>query len=111
MATKVENLQVGVIGAKLEVQILEYDEATKANIVVDISGTTTKEIIIQRPDKTLITRDGILSTDGTDGKMYVVTISGDILIEGSYYIQGYIITNGWNGRSTIGEFEVHDNLV
>ena len=110
MAIKTESLQVGVIGAKLEVQILEYDEDTKTDIEVDISGSSTKEIIIQRPDKTLLTRNAVLSTDGVDGKMHVITVLDDINIEGSYYIQGYIITNGWNGRSTIGEFEVHDNL-
>ena len=105
------NLQVGVIDAKLEVVILECDEVTGAEVPVDISSASVKALYIRRPDYTLLTKTATFSTDGTDGKLFVQTEAGDINIEGTYRVQGHIAMTGWNGRSTIGEFEVDENLV
>lgn len=110
MARCETNLQVGVIDAKLEVVILECDEVTGAEVPVDISSATTKNIVIRRPDHTLLAKPATFSTDGTDGKLFVLTESNDINIEGTYKVQGHIVMTGWNGRSTIGEFEVDENL-
>ncbi len=111
LSTTQESLQVAVIGARLEVEICEWDEDTRTDVIVDISGATTLQIIVKRPDATVFTRTAILSSTGADGKMYIVTIAGDLTIEGTYYIQGYLVTATWDGPSTIGEFEVHENLT
>jgi hypothetical protein len=105
-----ESLQVGAIGAKIEVLIVEFDNAANADAPVDLSSASTLSIRLKRPDNTTVSRTGIISTNGTDGKMHMLTIDGDINIEGTYYIQGKVIFAGWDGYSSVGKFEVNDNL-
>ena len=107
---KEESLQVGAVGAEIEVFIVEFDNETNADAPVDLSSATNLVIELKRPDNTTVSRTGIISTDGTDGKMYMLTIDGDINIDGTYYIQGKVVLAGWNGYSSIGKFEVNDNL-
>jgi hypothetical protein len=94
------------IGSQLEVEVLQNCSTN----ILDISTATLKEIVIQRPDKTKITRSAIFLTDGTDGVVYILTIAGDLTLEGTYYIQAYIEMPSWQGNTEIGEFEVEDNL-
>jgi len=108
---KVQEIRVGDTGTKLEVEITEWDDNTKTYIAVNIVLATVKNIVLKRPDGTLVTVVGILSTDGTDGKMYLTTIGSHLTIEGTYYIQGIIALDTWQGSSSIGEFIVHENLV
>jgi hypothetical protein len=110
MALAHESLQVGVVGAALQVAVEEWDNTLLQDVPVDISQAVTKEIIVQRPDGTTFTRSAVNTTNGTDGLMFIATIAGDITLEGTYYLQGRIAFSGWDGKSTIGEFEVHDNL-
>jgi len=105
-----EILQVGAIGAQLEVLIQEFNNDTNTDMPADLSTATSLIIELKRPDNTKISKTGLLSTNGSDGKMYVVTIDGDINVEGTYYIQGYVASTGWEGYSSVGKFEVHDNL-
>ena len=105
-----ESLQVGAVGAEIEVLIVEFDNETNADAPVDLSSATNLVIELKRPDNTTVSRTGILSTNGIDGKMYMLTIDGDINIDGTYYIQGKVVLTGWNGYSSIGKFEVNDNL-
>lgn len=90
----------------LEVELLENCTAP-----LPIDQATVKNIIIARPDSTTITRAASFTTDGTDGKMFILSLAGDFTMSGTYYIQGYIESPGWNGHSDISEFEVFDNLV
>ena len=105
------NLQVGSINVNIEVEITEYNEATKTTIPVDISSASTIKITVKRPDNTIIEKSASLTSDGTDGKMYFLTVANDLNMEGTYRIQGYVVMAGWDGSSSIGEFEVDDNLV
>lgn len=103
-----QQIRVGDIGTKLELEILEDA------VVVDISGAVdpgTKVIHIQKPDGTVISQNAVFTTDGTDGKMYYVTQANDLDLEGTYYIQGYVVLATWTGFSSIGEFLVEENLV
>ncbi len=100
-----KEIRVDDIGTKLELEVLED------SVAVDISTASTKDITLQRPDGTTIVHEGVFTTDGTEGKVYFTTSLGDLSMEGTYYIQVYIALATWQGYSTIGEFEVHDNLV
>ncbi len=104
MTTCVQEIRVGDIGTKLELEIQENCE------VIDISLVTEKTIILQRPDNTVVTRTGVFTTDGIDGKMYFETILSDLSMGGVYYIQAYIVLGTWQGHSNIGTFEVYENL-
>ena len=99
-----QEIRVGDTGTKLEVEVLENA------VAVDISTATTKDITIQRPDGTTILSAGTFSTDGIDGKIYHTTGAGDLSMEGTYYIQAFIVLASWSGYSSIGEFEVLANL-
>ena len=77
---------------------------------VDISPATTKNIILGKPDKTLLTKAGSFTTDGTDGQLEYVTISGDLDQIGCWKIQAHVVTSSGEWKSDIGTFEVHKNI-
>jgi len=77
---------------------------------VDISGATTKQIIIKKPSGTKITVSTTFSTDGTDGKMYYTTVVDDLDETGSYKLQGKVIISDGTFYTDITTFKVHRNL-
>lgn len=46
--------------------------------VVDVSGASTKQVHLVKPDNTVLKKDATFTTDGKDGKIEYVTQSGDI---------------------------------
>jgi hypothetical protein len=81
------------------------------NNIVDISANTLLQIILDKPDKTQVTKTGSLYTDGTDGILkWTTTLSTDLDIPGWWIAQAYIEigTNHWHS-STI-RFRVLSNL-
>lgn len=99
-------VRVGDTGTALQVELLE-----NCTTPIDISGATTLEIIIQRPDLTTVTKTASYVTDGTDGQITADTEAGDITMSGTYKIQANIVLPAWSGKSAVGEFVVEDNLV
>ena len=97
-------IHVGDIGTTLIVTILENGS------VVDISSATSLQIVIRKPDATTLTKTGVLTTDGTDGKMQYISIAGDFDQSGNYRIQGKVELTGGNYSSSVGSFKVHCNL-
>ena len=97
-------IHVGDIGTTLIVTILENGS------VVDISSATSLQIVIRKPDATTLTKTGVFTTDGTDGKMQYVSIAGDFDQSGNYRIQGKVELTGGNYSSSVGSFKVHCNL-
>lgn len=110
MSNSEETLQVGVVGAQIELQVVEYNADTDADDIVDISSATDLKITIQRPDITVFERTATLSSDGTDGKMQILTEAGDLTVDGSYRVQGSLTSGTWSGPSTVGQFKVEENL-
>ncbi len=102
--------------ASLEIHKLDIGTVLTTTIkdgtsIVDISGATTKDIILGKPDGTSLTNAGTFTTDGTDGKIYYTTILNDLDQIGWWKIQGYIVSSsGGEWRSDIGNFEVHKNI-
>jgi hypothetical protein len=79
-------------------------------LVIDISGATTKNILLKPPTGTLLTKAGVFVTDGTDGKIKYTTISGDLSEVGVWQVQGHIATPDGEWKSDILNVSVHDNL-
>jgi len=98
-------IHVGDTGTKLELTV--YDEN---NAVLDLSGATTRQITIAKPDGSVITRSATLSSDGTDGKMYITSASTDFDMPGVYSIQGYVVFSNGEWHTDITTFHVHENL-
>lgn len=107
---KDESLQVGAVGAKIEVTLTEFDHDSNSDVASNLSSAVTLQIHLKRPDNTKVVKSGILSTNGLDGKMYFYTEVDDLNLEGTYYVQGYVVSSGWDGYSSVGKFEVHENL-
>ena len=104
MATATSEIHVSDIGTILQVTFKED------NVVVDISSASVKTFVIQRPDGTQLTPVGVFSTDGTDGILNYVTVNGDLNQAGEYQIQGVLTLTAWTGKSSIGKFQVKENL-
>jgi len=79
-------------------------------VVVDVSTAITKEIIFEKPDKTTTVQTASFTTDGTDGKIRYVVISGDLDQIGSWRIQGKVTLPTGTWSSDISKFKVYDNL-
>ena len=98
------NIQVGAINLLLELEIREgYG-------VLDISTATIKNIIIEKPDDTVMVKTGNFLTDGKDGVLYYRTSGSDLDLEGVYNAQAYISMPDFTGYSTPISFTVYPNL-
>lgn len=92
------------IGNKLLLTVTDDGE------VVDISSAISLSIFIKRPDSSILTRPGTLETDGTDGKMYYITVADDLNQAGNYKIQAYVTFTSGAYYTSISTFKVHCNL-
>jgi hypothetical protein len=81
-----------------------------SGIAVDISSASTIQMIIKKPDQTTSTKTASFNTDGTDGKMKYVTVSGDIDQAGNYKIQGKVILGTATYFSSVSTFKVYCNI-
>ncbi len=77
---------------------------------MDISSASTKTIIIEKPDSTIISASATFLTDGTDGKIYYRTVIGDLNQAGTYNVQSYLEMSDFIGYSTPVSFTVYANL-
>lgn len=94
----------GDIGTKLLITV------TDDGSIVDISSASSLSIYIRKPSGTILTRTGVLETDGTDGKMYYITVAGDLDVAGSYKIQGKVVLPAGSYYTSTATFKVHCNL-
>lgn len=97
-------IHVDDIGTKFVVTVLD-DSA-----VVDISPAANLIIYFRKPDNSVLEKIASLSTDGTDGKMYCITESGDLDLTGNYKIQGKVILSTGTYYTSLGSFKVHCNI-
>jgi len=78
--------------------------------VVDISGASTKQVWFRDAAGSAIKLDGVFTTDGTDGKIYVdVSVTTFDVASDLWEVQGYIVTatDTWHSDKTV--FEVFSN--
>ena len=81
---------------------------------VDISGTgataANKRIIFKKPSGSTLDKAASFNTDGTDGKLYYTTESGDLDEDGIWKLQAKVIIGSQTFHSDIHTFKVHRNL-
>lgn len=103
--TILEEIHKGDIGTVLEVTL------KNGASIVDISGATTKEIKLKKPiTGTVLTKPGIFTTDGTDGKIRYITISGDLDEIGVWQVQAHVVLSTGDWHSDIKNMSVFDNV-
>ena len=96
--------QVGDVKVRLILTIYEDDA------ILDISTSTAKSIIIRKPNGEILTVTATFLTDGSDGKIYYDTVSGDLDQSGMYKIQGSLLINSGIYKSSVKMFRVECNL-
>jgi hypothetical protein len=104
IATDKNKIQAGAINLMLELDLME------GNAPLDVSSANVINIIIQKPDNSFITYPAMFRTDGTDGKIYHLTVAKDIDMGGDYYIQSYLEMPNFKGYSTPVKFTVYENI-
>lgn len=102
----VPDIRNGDIGTELVVVVVDEDGA-----VVDISAATTTQILLRKPDGTVVTQTAVLDTTGTDGKMKYTTVLDDLDTNGIWHIQGYVVlSSSLKWHTAVEEFRVRANL-
>lgn len=94
------------VGTIFRVTIVDCDD-----VFIDISTASVKQLVFKKPDGTSVTQTAVFFTDGTDGILDYVTVSGDLdLVGEGWKIQGKVTLATGNWSSDIGTFPVYDNL-
>lgn len=93
-------LHVGDVGVLVKLTVMQ-DGAVK-----DVSTATTKQIVINKPGGTVVTRTASFTTTGADGKVQCATESTDLTEVGTYRTCAYLVMGSWSGYSDGATFEV-----
>ena len=78
--------------------------------IADISSPVSLNIIFRKPNRSILTKTAVLTTDGTDGKLQYVAIAGDLNAKGKWSIQAAVVLASGSWKSDISTFEVFANL-
>ena len=100
-----KNLHVNDVGTIFKSTILDED-----GDVVDISSLISATISFKKPNDIKIDRTPTLYTDGTDGILSYVTVSGDINMNGLWSLQVVANLSGGTYYTDIYDFRVERNL-
>jgi len=104
MATCGKEIHLNDIGTVFRVTLYDCDNA------VDLSTASVKQFVFKKPDESVVTKDAVFLTDGTDGVVQYVTIASDLDLPGKWKIQARVTlpTGVWS--SDIDTFKVYANL-
>ena len=101
-------IRINDIGTKFLITVKDGD------VVVDISGTgshvNNKRLIFKSPSGSTLDKPASFDSDGTDGKLYYTTVSGDLVEDGIWKLQAKVIIGSQTFHSDIHTFKVHRNL-
>jgi hypothetical protein len=98
-----ESLQKDAVGVAIKGTIVEDD------VAVNVSTVTTKQLVFTKPDGTQVTKTAAFLTDGSNGIIQYVTVSGFLDQAGTWSVQGYVVfPGGFDGKSKRGYFQVED---
>jgi len=108
-----QEIHEGDIGTKMLVTIKEVLSSGIA--VVDVSaavGAGTKVLIFKKHDGTRVETEASFETDGTDGQIYYISQDANFFnsVGPEWYVQGKVILGAATHKSSIGKFEVFENL-
>jgi hypothetical protein len=97
-------LHVGDTNTAIVVTVRDENEG-----VVDLSSATVT-FIFRKPDESELSVAGSLYTDGTDGKVKYVTLSGTLDQAGFWELQLRVVIGSGSWKTDIKKFQVHENL-
>ena len=107
-----DTIYVDDIGTDLIMTIYECDCSTDpcTEAVASLTGSTSMQMFIKQPDGDLLTRTASFVTDGSDGKIHYVTVTGDFDESGEYGLQGKVVSSAGSWRTEIEYIKVQKNL-
>jgi len=108
MACSEEELHYNDIGTVMMITMTDCVSGTPT--VLDISGASSLEVILNSPSGISSTKTAVLDDDGTDGKMKYTTQAGDLNEVGTWRIQAKVSFGSSTFRSNIKTFRVYENL-
>ena len=100
------NIQKLDIGTVFRAAIIDCD----TGLPINISAATVKKIKFQLPDLTVMEKDAVFTTNGSDGYIQYKTVANDLSLAGRWKIQGYVVDSGYTNSSSVEEFIVLSNL-
>jgi hypothetical protein len=99
-------IHVGDVGTFFDLTVKDQDGKVK-----DISNPTELTVKLKPPgNNPVMVKTGVLTNDGTDGKMHYVAIEGDFFKAGEWEIQGFVKLDDGQWNSNIHRFYVLSNL-
>lgn len=101
-----DTIHVGDVGVTLRATLVDPND-----VVINLSTTTSKTIVLRKPNGSLLTKTAGFTTDGTDGQIEYVTIAGDLDGSGEWRIQGHVAFVTGDFHSDVEIFTVLGNLV
>ncbi len=98
-------VHVGDVGSVFQLTIVDQD-----GVAVDVSCQTRMEILFKGPGIEL-TKTAVFQSDGIDGVIKYLGVSGDILAFGKWAMQGHVILPAGEWYTTAVAFDVLDNII
>ncbi len=99
-----EEIHLNDIGTIFKCLIQDNDE------VQDISTASTKEIIFSKPCNDRVVKTGSFTTDGTDGYLQYVSVSGDLSETGLWKLQAHLVLGSLDIHTDVAYFRVYPNI-
>lgn len=102
--TDKDHIQVGAENLAIKLQINDGYSP------MDLSGSPSMTMIIQKPDSTLVTGSATLYSSASLGIIMYRTSASDLDQSGEYEVQAYIDLGSFKGYTTPVQFKVWPNL-
>ena len=99
-----EKIHLNDVGTSIRVRLQED------GVNVDISTATTTLIFLKKPSGTTTQYTATFVTDGSDGLMHYISVSGDIDEVGTWRGQGFVILPQGEFFTERQSFKVNSNL-
>jgi len=94
---------VGDVGVLIQVTVVGEDGVTPQ----DVSGATTKEILLVSPNGVILTKTASFVTNGTDGKLKYVTVANDVTVAGGWTARAHVVTATYDRKTKTVPFTVY----
>lgn len=99
-------IHIGDIGTIFEVTLM--DDV----VPVDVNSATSKKIIFEKPDGTIVENDATFKTDGSDGIIrYTTSLASELDQKGNWKIQANVTLPIGQWSSDIDRFKVYENII
>lgn len=84
---------------------------TQAGAIFNPASASPRQIILERPDKSTVTKTAALTTDGSDGYVqYITTSADDLDVAGLWHVQVYLeFAGGFKGLCKRARMRVEKN--